>query len=137
MENLDLLIKELVKQPKETSWLEFKLNNDEPGMIGEDICALANSAALAGRDKAYFIWGVENETHDLKGTSFNWRTAKVGNEELENWLHHNLSANANFEFDSTQIGGNGSSFWKSCQRWAVRSCSKRKSLSGSGVTRKN
>lgn len=105
MENLDLLIRELVKQPKETSWLEFKLNNDEPGMIGEDICALANSAALAGRDKAYFIWGVENETHDLKGTSFNWRTAKVGNEELENWLHHNLSANANFEFDSTKIGG--------------------------------
>ena len=26
MENLELLIKELVKQPKETAWLEFKLN---------------------------------------------------------------------------------------------------------------
>ena len=103
MENLELLIKELVKQPKETAWLEFKLNNDEHHMIGQDICALANAAALAGRDKAYFIWGVEDGTHELKGTSFNWRTAKVGNEELENWLRHNLSANANFEFDSVRF----------------------------------
>ena len=103
MENLDLLIKELVKQPKENAWLEFKLNNDEHNMIGQDICALANVAALIGRDKAYLVWGVEDETHELKGTSFNWRTAKVGNEELENWLRHNLSANANFEFDSVQI----------------------------------
>lgn len=103
MENLELLIKELVKQPKETAWLEFKLNNDEHHMIGQDICALANAAALAGRDKAYFIWGVEDGTHELKGTSFNWETAKVGNEELENWLRHSLSANANFEFDSVRF----------------------------------
>ena len=100
MENLELLIKELVKQPNETGWLEFKENYKDSQMIGEDICALANAAALAGRDKAYFIWGVEDGTHKLKGTTFNWRTAKVGNEELENWLRHNLSSNANFEFDS-------------------------------------
>lgn len=46
---------------------------------------------------------MEDGTHELKGTSFNWRTAKVGNEELENWLRHNLSANANFEFDSVRF----------------------------------
>jgi len=46
---------------------------------------------------------LEDGTHELKGTSFNWRTAKVGNEELENWLRHNLSANANFEFDSVRF----------------------------------
>lgn len=103
MENLELLIKELVKQPNETGWLEFKENYKDSQMIGEDICALANAAALAGRDKAYFIWGVEDGTHKLKGTTFNWRTAKVGNEELENWLRHNLSSNANFEFDSVRF----------------------------------
>ena len=100
MEKLELLIKELAKQPQETTWLEFKLNNDKPDMVGEDICALANAAALADRDKAYFIWGVDNVTHELKGTSFNWRTAKIGNEEFESWLRHSLSPNANFEFDS-------------------------------------
>ena len=103
MKNLELLIKELAKQPTETSWLEFKLSNDEHHMIGQDICALANAAALVGRDRAYLIWGVEDKTHELRGTSFNWRKAKVGNEELENWLRHKLSPNANFEFDSVQI----------------------------------
>ena len=63
MENLELLIKELVKQPNETGWLEFKENYKDSQMIGEDICALANAAALAGRDTAYFIWGVEDGTH--------------------------------------------------------------------------
>ena len=48
MENLELLIKELVKQPNETGWLEFKENYKDSQMIGEDICALANAAALAG-----------------------------------------------------------------------------------------
>ena len=40
MENLDLLVKELCKLPDETGWVEFKHNNDEPHMIGEDISAL-------------------------------------------------------------------------------------------------
>ena len=44
MENLELLILELVKQPKETTWFEFKLNNENPNIIGQDICALANAA---------------------------------------------------------------------------------------------
>ena len=48
MENLELLIKELVKQPNETGWLEFKENYKDSQMIGEDICALANAAALVG-----------------------------------------------------------------------------------------
>ena len=48
MENLELLIKELVKQPNETGWLEFKENYKDSQMIGEDICTLANAAALAG-----------------------------------------------------------------------------------------
>jgi len=40
MENLDLLVKELCKLPDETGCVEFKHNNDEPHMIGEDISAL-------------------------------------------------------------------------------------------------
>lgn len=43
-ENIDLLVKELCKLPSETGWLEFKTNNSDPIMIGEDISALANSA---------------------------------------------------------------------------------------------
>lgn len=46
MENLDKLVNELRKLPNETQWLEFKHNNYDPVMIGQDISALANSAAM-------------------------------------------------------------------------------------------
>ena len=35
--DLSALIKELIAQPRETEWLEFKHNNSEPVMIGERI----------------------------------------------------------------------------------------------------
>ena len=56
--NIDILVKELCKLPKEVGWVEFKHNNCEPTMIGEDISALANTATLNDRDYAYMIWGV-------------------------------------------------------------------------------
>lgn len=68
MENLDLLVNELRKLPNETQWVEFKHNNYKPQMIGEDISALANSAALHEKSCAYMIWGVHNETHEIVGT---------------------------------------------------------------------
>ncbi len=55
MENLERLVKELCTLPDETTWVEFKHNNYEPKMIGKDISALANSAALASKEKAYMI----------------------------------------------------------------------------------
>ena len=64
------LIKELLKQPNETEWLEFKHNNDDKEMIGEDISALSNSAALNGKTNAYMIWGVDDATHKVLGTTF-------------------------------------------------------------------
>lgn len=91
------LVEELSKQANESACLEFKLNKNDPKMIGEDICALANSAALAERDFAYMIWGVDNESHKIKGTHIDFDTQKVGNEELESWLRHQLSRNADFQ----------------------------------------
>ena len=84
MENLDILVKELCKYPSEAQWLEFKHNNCEPNMIGEDISALANSAVLADRDYAYMIWGVDDNSHQLIGTSVRLKQIKKGNQEIEN-----------------------------------------------------
>lgn len=103
MENLHLLINALCKQPSETTWLEFKENNCDPEMIGADISALANSAALAEKSHAYMIWGVNDVTHEIVGTQFCPQTAKKGNQELENWLRGLLSPNADFEFHGIQI----------------------------------
>lgn len=44
MENLELLVRELIKLKDEVAWVEFKHNNYQPQMIGEDISALTNSS---------------------------------------------------------------------------------------------
>jgi len=98
VENLDLLVNELRKLPNETPWLEFKHNNYTPQMIGQDISALANSAALHEKACAYMIWGVHDETHEIVGTKYNLQTLKKGQQEIETWLRSLLSRNADFEF---------------------------------------
>ena len=100
-----MLVKELCKLPDETGWVEFKHNNDEPHMIGEDISALANSAVLADRSHAYMIWGVDDGTHEIIGTKVRLKQVKKGNQEIENWLRYLLSKNADFEFQSVDIDG--------------------------------
>ena len=54
------LLTELITLPKETEWVEFKFNNDDPKQIGEYLSALANSAALFGKRSAYVVWGVDD-----------------------------------------------------------------------------
>jgi len=80
------LVRELMSLGRETEWVEFKHNKDAPEEIGEYLSALSNSAALLGKTSAYILWGVEDETRRIVGTSFRPLQKKVGNEELENWL---------------------------------------------------
>jgi len=103
--NLDILVKELCKLPKEVGWVEFKHNNCEPKMIGEDISALANTATLKDRDNAYMIWGVNDDTHEIIGTKVRLPLESKGQQELENWLRYMLSKNADFEFLDTEVDG--------------------------------
>jgi len=92
------ILTELRKLPRETEWAEFKHNNAEPDEIGEYLSALANAAALTGKVHAWMLWGVNNDSHEIVGTTFNPVSAKVGNEELENWLLRHLSPKINFRF---------------------------------------
>lgn len=103
MENLDLLVRELIKYPNEMPWLEFKHNNYDPKMIGQDISALANSAALYEKSCSYMVWGIDDRTHEIVGTDKDLQTLKKGNQELENWLRGLLSNNADFEFSSVEV----------------------------------
>ncbi len=98
IEYLQSLVRELAKLPDETEWVEFKCNNKQPQVIGEYISALSNSAALCERPKAYLVWGVDDATHRIVGTEFQYRKMKKGNEELEAWLSRMLSPRINFRF---------------------------------------
>lgn len=97
------LIQELRNLPREVEWVEFKHNRAEPDEIGQYISALSNSAVLANRSHAYLVWGIEDETHDVVGTSFCPSRARVGQEELENWLLRHLSPHVDFRFVSLEI----------------------------------
>jgi len=96
--DLDSLLSSLVALPRETEWVEFKQNDDRAEEIGEYISALSNAATLHDREAAYVVWGVEDGTHRIVGTSFRPRDAKIGNEELENWLNRSLHPHVDFTF---------------------------------------
>ena len=97
------LINELRRLPAETSWVEFKENNAKPKDIGEYLSALSNMAALESKANAYLVWGIEDGTHDLKGTTFEPRKKKVGNEELESWLGRLLNPRLHFLFHEFKV----------------------------------
>ena len=99
------LVRELCKLPHETDWVEFKLNQDAPRVIGEYISALANAATLHGKAQAYLLWGVENGTHAIAGTGFSPAAAKTGNEPLETWLLRLLSPRIDFRFHEVMADG--------------------------------
>jgi ATP-dependent DNA helicase RecG len=98
------LIHELRRLPKETPWVEFKVNNaTEPEAIGEYISALANGAALEGKTHSYMVWGLEDTTHDIVGTHFDPGRSKIGNEELESWLLQRLKPKLQFRFYTEEL----------------------------------
>lgn len=97
------LIQTLAALPKETEWVEFKHNKAVPQDIGEYISALSNSAALHRQGAGYIVWGIEDKTYAIVGTSFKPRVAKVGNEELENWLLRLLSPRVDFQIHEDQV----------------------------------
>ncbi|MGM8898665.1 MULTISPECIES: RNA-binding domain-containing protein [unclassified Psychrobacter] len=100
------LVLNLTQQPTEQEWLEFKHNFHSPDEIGKRISALANGACLTGKKFGYLVFGVEDETHDIVGTSFNPKTKKAkGNEDLEHWLVERLSPKIHFTIHELQIDG--------------------------------
>lgn len=95
-------LKDLVKLPYESEWVEFKLNFHSGEEIGERISALSNGGCIHGQPMGYLIFGVEDKTHVINGTTFKAKSHKKGNEDLEHWLATRLNPRIDFrvyEFD--------------------------------------
>lgn len=45
----------------------------KPNELGEYISAMSNAAAIHGRDNAFFIWGINDENHEIVGTNFDYK----------------------------------------------------------------
>lgn len=92
---------DLVSLPREQGTVEFKSNLEQPDEIGSYLSALANTAALNGHRRAWLVWGVEDGSHMVKGTSFDPFKAKVkagSNQALIMWLQQMTQPRADFQF---------------------------------------
>ncbi|MBR1708178.1 MAG: putative DNA binding domain-containing protein [Clostridia bacterium] len=90
----------------EPEWFEFKQGTavSKPDDIGVYISALSNAAVLAGQPASYLIWGVQNSTHELTGTKFNYQK-DIDNEPFQHYLSRYVSPALYFHFDEDVMDG--------------------------------
>jgi ATP-dependent DNA helicase RecG len=101
--DLIALVDNLRSQGREASTVEFKLNWNVSKDIGEYLSALANSAVLDMHDHAYLVWGVNDKTQEIIGTSFDPFAAKGGGvQPLIMWLTQLITPRPDFEFYKVQ-----------------------------------
>lgn len=102
---IEHIITGLLKQPKECEWVEFKLNFHSDEEIGKNISALSNGACLQHVPFGFLLFGIDDKTLEVKGTTFRPKMHKVGNEEFENWLLQRLSPRIDIEiFEGDYFG---------------------------------
>ena len=99
------IVKELCAYDDEQEWFEFKENWFQPETLGEYVSAMSNAAAFHYKKYAYFVWGVNNDTHKIVGTTFN-QYCEYNKEPYQNYLARNLSPSVNFSFEEETIDGN-------------------------------
>ena len=98
------IVNELRSYDKEKEWFEFKENWFSADELGEYISALANSAAIEGKKYAYFVWGVNDKTHEIVGTGFDF-DQDINHESLKHYLRRKCSPDINFDFKELQMEG--------------------------------
>lgn len=97
------IVTQLAARQHEEEWFEFKTNWCEPRILGEYVSALSNAAALTGCDEGYLIWGVEDGSHDIVGTTFD-RHINVKGEPLEHYIARQLTPSIAFKFEEATVG---------------------------------
>jgi predicted HTH transcriptional regulator len=93
----------LIDGGREAPWLEFKCNNADPTRIGEYVSAISNAAALHDQEEGFAIWGVEDVSGSITGTTFDPNTAKIGGQPLLMHLAQLLSPAIRLEVSECSI----------------------------------
>lgn len=102
MFSIETVINDLRTFEYEAEWFEFKENWFDADQLGQYISALSNAAAFTGRSLAYFVWGINDSTHEITGTSFNYNR-DVRGEPLIHYLERQLTPDLNFIFRETTM----------------------------------
>jgi ATP-dependent DNA helicase RecG len=104
--DLTALLDRLRAEPRESEWLEFKAKRLDAQPLGEYLSALANSACLLGKPRAYLVFGIEDGSHAVVGTEFDPQAETgQGNQLMPLWLALGLHPNVGFEIHVWQYQG--------------------------------
>ena len=100
MDYLLLLQQVLQKYNTENRFVEFKSNYQDINALGKYISALSNGACLDNQDYGYLFFGVDDDTHEVKGTTFDIaQTKAVGNKNAELYLRRMISPKIAFHVE--------------------------------------
>lgn len=69
----------VIRANNEIPYIEVKDSLSNKEQIGKTLSALSNSASYYEKEYGYMIWGIENETWKIIGTTFDLEKAKQGN----------------------------------------------------------
>ena len=106
-EYTELLKMQILTYKKENRFLEFKSNYQEVDNLGKYISALSNGACLDNEETAYLYFGVQDETLEIKGTSFDFAKLKAhGNQSLELYLRLMISPKIDFKIEEFSYENN-------------------------------
>lgn len=104
------LVRRLIRH-EECEWIEYKHNQDRPETIGEYVSALANGAALNTQQFGYLIWGIEDGSKNIVGTTVN-PSKVVENKDFRLYLQLYTNPRLHLEFGEVVLDGHRVVFMK-------------------------
>lgn len=104
MENKIEVFENLISFRDEYEWLDFNEDWFSKDEIGEYISAIANGAALSGREYGYVVWGIRGSDKEVVGTSVNL-DRDVDGEPYKHYLARNLRPSIPFETSDFEYKG--------------------------------
>lgn len=90
------ILENLLTFNDEYEWFDFKENWFSKDEIGEYISAISNGAAFCGKEYGYIIWGVNDKTKEIVGTTVNF-DRDIDGEPYKHYLARKLQPSIAFE----------------------------------------
>ncbi len=96
MRELEILLEEFRALPAETEWLEFKeaRTSYDFNRMGKYFSALSNEANLKNKAYGWLIFGVEDKTRGIVGTTY--RSSRLGLDSLKQEITHKTTNRITF-----------------------------------------
>lgn len=102
-QSLEQILREAIRNDSELPWIELKANVHNYEEIGEYISALSNTAALFNQTKALMIWGIDDSTHQIVGTTFRPFKDTIKGQNISLYFATQLNPHVQFYFHELRV----------------------------------